>query len=106
MKIQVVPPDTPAQPAAGEVVERPASVVKALAENAIEADAPRIHVPIKQGGTRSIWMHDKRSSVPADQAETAFSSNAASKLRTDDLRNTATLGFRNVALHSIAASLS
>ena len=104
MDIRVLPPNVAAQIAAGEVVERPASVVKELIENAIDAGATQISVAIEQGGTRSIRVQDNGSGIPANQVETAFSRHATSKLRTaDDLRNIATLGFRGEALPSIAA---
>ncbi len=104
MNIQILPPNVAAQIAAGEVVERPASVVKELVENAIDAGATQISVSIEQGGTKSIRVQDNGSGISGDQVETAFSRHATSKLRTaDDLRNIATLGFRGEALPSIAA---
>ena len=104
MDIRVLPPNVAAQIAAGEVVERPASVVKELVENAIDAGATQISVSIEQGGTQSIRVQDNGSGVPGDQVGTAFSRHATSKLRTaDDLRSIATLGFRGEALPSIAA---
>ena len=104
MDIRVLPPNAATQIAAGEVVERHASVVKELVENAIDAGATQISVSIEQGGTRSIRVQDNGSSIPAKQVETAFSRHSTSKLRTaDDLRNIATLGFRGEALPSIAA---
>ena len=101
MNIQVLPPTVAAQIAAGEVVERPASVVKGLVENDIAAATTQISVSIEQGGTRSIKVRDNGSGIPVDQVETAFSRLAPSKLRTaDDLRKIAIPGFRREALHS------
>ena len=104
MNIQVLPPTVAAQIAAGEIVERPASVVKELIENAIDASATQISVAIERGGTKSIRVQDNGTGIPASQVQTAFSRHATSKLRTaDDLLNIATLGFRGEALPSIAA---
>ena len=104
MDIQVLTPNVATQIAAGEVVERPTSVVKELIENALDAGATQISVSIEQGATRSIRVQGNGAGVPADQAVTAFSRHATSKLRTaDDLRNIASLGFRGEALPSIAA---
>ncbi len=94
MNIRILPPNVAAQIAAGEVIERPASVVKELVENAIDAGATQITVSIEQGGTRSIRVQDNGSGIPGHQVETAFSRHATSKLRTaDDLHNIATLGW-------------
>ena len=104
MDIQVLQPTVAAQIAAGDVVEWPASVVKELVENAIDAGATQITVAIEQGSTKSIRVQDNGSGIPDDQVVTAFSRHATSKLRTaDDLRSNATLGFRGEALPSIAA---
>lgn len=104
MDIQTLPPTVAAQIAAGEVVERPASVVKELVENALDADASAIQVSIRQGGTSFIQVVDNGHGIPADQVAAAFGRHATSKLRTaDDLTHIATLGFRGEALPSIAA---
>lgn len=90
--------------AAGEVVERPASVVKEMVENAIDAGATEITVEIQDGGTSLIRITDNGSGIEADQVRTAFLRHATSKIRSvEDLMETLTLGFRGEALASIAA---
>ena len=104
MPIRVLPEQVASQIAAGEVVERPSSVVKELVENSIDSGARDIHVETRAGGKRLIRVTDNGCGVPTAEVELAFHRHSTSKLTTaDDLAHLTTLGFRGEALASIAA---
>jgi DNA mismatch repair protein MutL len=103
-KVRLLPPELANQIAAGEVVERPASVVKELVENAIDARARRVLFEIELGGKRSIRIEDDGIGMEADDARLALERHATSKIGTaEDLAAIVTLGFRGEALPSIAS---
>src|ERR1700756_1164536 len=103
-RIRILPEAVANKIAAGEVVERPASVVKELLENAIDAGAKTIRVEVEVGGKRMIRVIDDGHGMTHDDALLAFERHATSKLKTaDDLLSIATLGFRGEALPTIAA---
>src|SRR5436853_7749110 len=103
-KINRLPSELANQIAAGEVVERPASVVKELVENAIDAGARRIAIHIELGGKKQVRVEDDGEGMDPEDARLAIERHATSKIRrSDDLAAIRTLGFRGEALPSIAS---
>jgi DNA mismatch repair protein MutL len=103
-KINTLPPDLANQIAAGEVVERPASIVKELVENAIDAGARRLVIHVELGGKKQVRVEDDGEGMDPDDARLAIERHATSKIRkADDLAAIMTLGFRGEALPSIAS---
>jgi DNA mismatch repair protein MutL len=107
MKIQVLSDETINQIAAGEVIERPLSIVKELLENAVDAGASAVSIEIKDGGIAMVRITDNGSGIDREDVRNAFIRHATSKIRdAKDLGNIHTLGFRGEALASIASIAS